>query len=522
MLNTIVRFTIQKPNQTFKTSEYSKKINYNLNTFNNLWKRNYATSKIFPSAKEAIKDIPNGAKLLVGGFGLCGIPENLINAIHVAGQKDLTVVSNNCGVDDFGLGILLRSRQIKRMIASYVGENATFEKQYLTGELELELVPQGTLAEKLRAGGAGIPGFYTATGVGTILTQGGFPIKYNADKSIAIETKPKEVKVFDGREYVLEEAIKGDFSLVKAYKADTRGNLVFKGTARNFNPPIATASKITIAEVEEIVEAGQLKPDEIQLPGIYVHRLIKGEKYEKRIEKLTLDTGTTTQEGKMNDAAKKRIRIASRAALEFKDGMYCNLGIGIPTLACNYIPKDIYIELQSENGLLGMGPYPKPGKQDADLINAGKETITTLHGSSLFSSSDSFAMIRGAHLNLTILGGMQVSVIGDLANWVIPGKMVKGPGGAIDLTASGSRVVVTMEHANKDGSHKILKECTLPLTAKRCVDRIITELGVFDVIKGKGLILIEIAPDTNLETIKKLTGCAFDVSPNLSQMKSAV
>jgi 3-oxoacid CoA-transferase subunit A len=230
-------------------------------------------NKVFPSAAAAVADIPDGAMLLAGGFGLCGIPENLIAALKAQGTRGLTVVSNNAGVDDFGLGLLLQSRQIAKMISSYVGENKEFERQYLSGELAVELCPQGTLAERIRAGGAGIPAFYTPTGVGTLVAEG------------------KEVREFDGRRFVLERALIGDFALVKAWKADRLGNLVYKATARNFNPMMATAGRITIAEVEELVEVGELHPDEVHTPGIFVQRVVVGSSFEKRIEKRTVREG---------------------------------------------------------------------------------------------------------------------------------------------------------------------------------------------------------------------------------------
>ncbi|MFE3576124.1 CoA transferase subunit A [Lysinibacillus sp. NPDC059133] len=229
--------------------------------------------KVWNSFEEAIADIKDGDTLAVGGFGLCGIPEKSIAALVQRGTKDLTVVSNNCGVDDWGLGLLLANKQIKKMVASYVGENKIFEQQFLSGELEVELTPQGTLAERMRAGGAGIPGFYTATGVGTPIAEG------------------KEVKIFDGKEYILEKGIVADFALVKAWKADKLGNLVFRKTSRNFNPLAAMAGKITIAEVEEIVEVGELDPDHIHTPGVFVQRVLLGGNYEKRIERLTVKKG---------------------------------------------------------------------------------------------------------------------------------------------------------------------------------------------------------------------------------------
>ncbi|MBK0008013.1 MULTISPECIES: CoA transferase subunit A [Priestia] len=225
--------------------------------------------QVHTSFKEAVKDIHDGATIMVGGFGLCGIPENLILALVETGVKDLTVISNNCGVDDWGLGLLLKNKQIKKMIGSYVGENKEFERQVLSGEIEVELLPQGTLAEKIRAGGAGIPAFYTPAGVGTPIAEG------------------KEVRVFGGKEYLLEEALKADFSLVRAWKADHMGNLVYNKTARNFSPMIAAAGKVTIAEVEELHPTGSLDPNIIHTPSVYVQSLIIGEQ-EKRIERLTV------------------------------------------------------------------------------------------------------------------------------------------------------------------------------------------------------------------------------------------
>ncbi|MCV2358970.1 MULTISPECIES: CoA transferase subunit A [Roseateles] len=228
-------------------------------------------NKIFPSAAEALKGIVKDGQLMaVGGFGLCGIPEALIAALRDSGVKDLTVISNNAGVDGFGLGQLLETRQIKKMISSYVGENKEFERQYLAGELQLEFTPQGTLAEKLRAGGAGIPAFFTRTGVGTIVADG------------------KELREFDGHTYVMEHALCPEVSLVKAWKADKSGNLVFRRTARNFNPAAAMAGKITVVEVEQLVEVGEIDPDAVHLPGIYVHRIVVNANPEKRIEKRTL------------------------------------------------------------------------------------------------------------------------------------------------------------------------------------------------------------------------------------------
>ena len=244
-------------------------------------------NKVLASCAEAVADIPSGASLAVGGFGLNGIPHNLIQALLDAGPTDLVTVSNNCGVDGWGLGVLLDNKRVRRTTGSYVGENKEFERQYLSGELEVELVPQGTLAERLRAGGCGIPAFFTPAGVGTLVADGGLPWKYNADGSVAIESPKKETRAFGGREYVMELGIVCDYALVRASVADTEGNLIFHKATRNFNPLCAMAGKTTIVECEELVDAGEIDPEEVHLPGIFVQRIVKVGAAGKRIERVT-------------------------------------------------------------------------------------------------------------------------------------------------------------------------------------------------------------------------------------------
>ncbi|CAH0055231.1 unnamed protein product [Clonostachys solani] len=483
--------------------------------------RRHAINKVFPSVSEALKDMKSDSTVLCGGFGLSGVPNTLIQG--VLSKPDiggLTVASNNAGTDNAGLSKLIKSRQIKKMISSYIGDNKTFLDAFLTGKIEVELTPQGTLAERCAAGGKGIPAFYTPAATGTIVQTGELPLKHSENGEVQQWSPPKPVAVFNGKQYLLEESISGDYAFVKAYKADRLGNCQFRLATQNFNGAMGRNAKTTIVEAEHIVEPGEIAPEAIHLPGIYVKRVIQSTE-EKGIEKYTFtkDASDQTQVLGLGETAAKRERIVRRAAKEFQNGMYVNLGIGMPMLAPAFVSPDVEVQLQSENGILGLGPYPREGEEDADLINAGKETVTLSPGASVFGSEESFGMIRSGRIDLTLLGAMQVSAVGDLANWMVPGK-IKGFGGAMDLVSNPSetRVIVTMEHTDRKGNPKIVKSCNLPLTGKSCVSRIITDLGVFDVKPGQGLTLIEIADGVTVDEVKSKTEAPFTVDSSLKPM----
>lgn len=477
--------------------------------------------KVFESSIDALEDIRNGSRIAIGGYGSCGIPENLIRALDMLGPYDLTVYSATTGQAGWGLDLLLQDKQVRRLITSYAGVNLSFDKQYHSGEMELELVPEGSLAAKLYAGGAGIPAFYTKTGVGTVIEDGLFPIKYTKGnkKSIEIYSHGKEKRSFHGRDHLLEEAIITDYSLIKAWKADTMGNLVFRRTAANFNTVMAQCARVTVAEVEEIVPSGALDPDDIHVPAVYVHRLVKGEYYEKRLGTITnVRSGKTAKDVKK---AAEREKIARRAAKEVSEGMYVHLGVGIPGLVAQFLDPNLRIMVHSDSGALGIGKYPEPGKEDSDIVNSGREPATLVPGAACFSSNDAMDIVRGSHLDLIVTGAFQVSQRGDLANWVIPGQYSAGIGASMDIVAGDrTRTIVTMRHMS-NGNKKLLSDCTLPLTGRRCVDVLITEMGVFDFTRENTMTLVELSRDYKVSDVKEVTGCRFEIASDLKCMEDA-
>jgi 3-oxoacid CoA-transferase len=432
----------------------------------------------------AARMVKEGDTLLQGGFGMTGNPVHLMHALAELGTKNLTFIGNNAGEVGLGGGRLLKNGQLKKLIGSFFTSNPDAVKAVQAGLIDYELLPQGTLAEALRAGGAGIGGFYTPASAGTLIAAG------------------RETKVIDGVEQVFIKGLRGNVAFIRAWRADTAGNLQYRMTEQNFNKAMATAADLVIAEVEEIVEVGEIQPEHIHTPGCYIDYLVQAT--------LTLeDLGMSASVSSSKKVDESRMNMARRALAELKKGDVVNLGIGIPTLVADLITEEHGIILHTENGMLGVGPVPSDGGGAMDYpVNAGKIPVTALKGSSYFDSADSFAMIRGGHIDVAIMGGLEVDEAANLANWAVPGKPLLGVGGAMDLAKGAKRLIITMTHTNTDGSSKIVPTCTLPLTASGVVSLIITELAVFDYSDNQ-LTLIELMPNATLEEVKAKTSASF-------------
>jgi len=459
------------------------------------------------TAAAAVADIPDGASILLGGFGvLQGWSHELLFALRQRGVKNLTIICNSPGFGPFSPQILAENRQIKKLIASFGGyayRVTPLSEQIGRGEVEFEMVPQGTLVERVRAGGAGIPAFFTPTGVGTVVEEG------------------KEKRVFNGREYLLETALRADFAFIRAYKADTHGNLVYRRTARNFNPPFATAADVTIAEVDEVVEPGTLDPEAIATPGIFVHRLVRRETPLRKETVLDLMRRLGRNVMVTADASGDRRGLspelmALRAARLLAPGQYVNLGIGLPTLVSDFISDQIV--LHAENGVLGYGPLAPAGAEDLDLYNASSQLVTMLPGASFFHSAEAFVMARGGHVGTVVLGGFQVAENGDLANWKTPGMGAGAVGGAMDLAAGARTLIVVMFHTTKNGEPKLVRACTYPLTARRCVSWVVTNLALIQVDQ-EGFLLKELAPGVTLDEALAATAAPLRVAADVKEME---
>ena len=430
-------------------------------------------NKIVPSLQDAVAGIQDGSTVLVSGFGGAGQPHELIDALIDQGAKDLVLVNNNAGNGETGIAKLMKLGRVRKIICSFPRQvdSHVFDGLFRAGKIELELVPQGTLAERIRAGGAGIGGFYTRTAVGTVLAEG------------------KEIRKIDGEDYIYEPPIKADVALVKALRGDRWGNLVYRKTARNFGPVMATAAKLTIVSSLRNRRVGR-----------------DGSRGDRDARHLCQPYRPCRAKGETMKRM-SRDEIAARVAKDIPEGSYVNLGIGLPTRVGNYLPADKEIFLHSENGVLGMGPAPAPGQEDYDLINAGKQPVTLLKGGSYFHHADSFAMMRGGHLDICVLGAFQVSRHGDLANWHTgEPDAIPAVGGAMDLAAGARSVFVMMDIQTKDGQSKLVERCTYPLTGVGCVSRVYTDVGVFQIEPGGVVRVVDDMSGAGIEALRQITG----------------
>lgn len=436
------------------------------------------------SSQEAAKMVKSGDTLLQGGFGMTGNPVHLMHALAETETKNITFIGNNVGEPGLGGGRLLRNGQIKKMIGSFFTSNPEAVSAAQEGKVEYELIPQGSLAEAVRAGGAGIGGFYTTTAVGTEIA------------------KNKETKVINGKEMVFVPAIRGNVAFIRAWKGDTAGNLQYRMTEQNFNKAFATAADLVVVEVEHLVQVGDIAPENIHTQGCFVDYLVQAHTTEEEL-------GSSGSVSKSKKVSERRMNMAKRALKELSKGEVVNLGIGIPTLVADLITPEHEIILHTENGMLGVGPVPKDGGGALEYpVNAGKIPVTALPGTSYFDSSESFLMIRGGHIETAVMGGLQVDEQGNLANWAVPGQPLLGVGGAMDLASGAKKLIITMTHTQRNGNSKIVPHCTLPTTALKAVDMVITDLAVFRFIDGT-LTLTELMNDATLEEVRENTTAKF-------------
>jgi 3-oxoacid CoA-transferase len=469
-----------------------------------------ATKRICATALEAVEDIPDGASILVQSFGPPQAwPTDLLLALRERGIKDLTIICNSPAGGPTSLQILADRHQIRRLICTYAMLLTTptpIAEQIRAGEIELEMVPQGTLVERVRAGGAGLAAFYTPTGVGTAVAGG------------------KEERVFNGTRYLLETAIRADYTFLQAHQADAVGNLTYRRGGRNFGPAFATAATTTIAEVKEIVDVGALDPEAVVTPGIFVDRIVQTTQHFDPgvIRQIMMMSGRTrTFEGRGVDGAAALglppDLMALRVAGLLRDGEYVNLGLGLPTLVSNYIAGR-GVTLHSENGILGYGAFPDEGCEDLDLYNASGQLVTALPETAFFDSTVSFAMARTGRVSTIVLGAFQVAANGDLANWNVPATGAGGIGGAMDLAAGGGRIIAITYQREKNGASKLVDALTYPPTALACVRSVVTDLAYFD-IDADGFLLRELAPGLSVDDVRSATAATLRVAADVKEMQ---
>ena len=461
-------------------------------------------NKVFASPEQAIADIPDGATVAIAGFSVAHrFAASLIVALRDRGTKGLTLVCNSLGDPGATRGqILAESKQVKKLIAAFSvrpGTPTASEAQIAAGEMEVELVPQGILVERCRAGGAGIPAFYSPTSVGTDLVKG------------------REIREFDGKPHVLEHAIRVDYAFLRGYRADRLGNVQFRGGSQNFNPSFAKAARVAIVEVDEIVEPGAIPPELVDLPGIFISRVVKTtQKFDlwRRPERRPADK-PRLYNGK---PGLSRAGIAKNAARLVRDGSYVNLGVGIPTMVSNYL-VDRDVILHAENGVLGYGHMLTDEQEiDPDIYNAAGQYVALKPGSSFFDSVTSFEMARGGRIDTVILGAYEVDETASVANWSTADAKRGGIGGAMDLLSGKGDLVIVMEHTDSKGRPKLRKKCTYPLTGKGCVTYVVTDLALLR-WDGKRFVLDEVASGFTPQEVIALTEMELIAAPHVGTMQ---